>query len=450
MVGTSFVPSQLTIAVGDTVRWVNVSGSHDVESDEPLFKSPPPPVSTYQFTFTQAGRFTYRCNPHAFIGMTGVITVEEAAANQPPTVSISAPAEGASFTPAETVTVEAQAADSDGSIAKVDFFSNGNLVGTANTSPFSTALQGLRPGNYALTATATDNAGATATSAAVNITVAAVVNAPPTVAITAPTEGAAFTAPASVAVTADANDTDGGIAKVDFFANGNLVGTAATAPFSAMIEGLAAGNYALTAVATDTAGATATSDAVNIVVNPAAANAPPTISITSPTTGQILAAPATVILEATAADSDGSVSEVAFFRVTNPGAPPPAALEPLGAVTALPYTLTLSDLPAGEYHLVAQATDNAGAKTLSGEVVVTVQAGIRIESITRAGGETVLRVRDTTPPGQLAAQASADLTTWTDVAGTFTPVEGGMLELREATAAEVRFYRVQIKAPPPG
>ena len=73
LVGTSFVPSQLTINVGDTVRWTVVNGSHDVESDTPLFKSPPPPISTFEFTFSQAGRFTYRCNPHESSGMRGTL-----------------------------------------------------------------------------------------------------------------------------------------------------------------------------------------------------------------------------------------------------------------------------------------------------------------------------------------------------------------------------------------
>ena len=42
--------------------------------------------------------------------------------NQPPTVSITSPAAGATFTAPATITVTAAASDTDGSITKVDFY----------------------------------------------------------------------------------------------------------------------------------------------------------------------------------------------------------------------------------------------------------------------------------------------------------------------------------------
>jgi hypothetical protein len=67
--------------------------------------------------------------------------------------------------------VNATAADSDGTVTKVDFFNGSTLVGTATSAPFSVTLTNLAAGSYSLTAKATDNGGATTTSAPVNITV---------------------------------------------------------------------------------------------------------------------------------------------------------------------------------------------------------------------------------------------------------------------------------------
>ena len=89
----------------------------------------------------------------------------------------------------------------------------------------------------------------------------------PTVSITDPASSDAFTAPATVTVTADAKDSDGTVAKVAFFANGNPVGTATASPFTIQWANVQAGAYSLTAVATDNEGLQTTSVAVPITVN---------------------------------------------------------------------------------------------------------------------------------------------------------------------------------------
>ena len=87
----AFSPANLTIAVGDTVRWVWGSGGHSVVSGtngsaNNKFCSPSntgcdnPPLSnsgaTYEHTFTQAGTFPYYCSVHFSLGMTGTIKVQ--------------------------------------------------------------------------------------------------------------------------------------------------------------------------------------------------------------------------------------------------------------------------------------------------------------------------------------------------------------------------------------
>ena len=103
------------------------------------------------------------------------------------------------------------------------------------------------------------------------VIVQAVSGTPPSVTITNPANGAVFAAPANVTIQASASDTDGNVMNVQFFANNSLVGADTTAPYSIVASNLAAGSYALKAVAADNSGLTSTSSVVNIsVVAPAA------------------------------------------------------------------------------------------------------------------------------------------------------------------------------------
>jgi subtilisin family serine protease len=187
--------------------------------------------------------------------------------NTAPSVSVTSPAGGTTFPPPADIAIVATAGDIDGSIQKVDFFAGGALLGTDTTSPYSFTWTNVPVGTYALTAVATDNLGATTTSAAVNVIVA-VGNTPPGVAIDSPAEGATFTAPVSITVAATATDSDGSVQQVAFFANGAPIGTDATSPYSVTWTNVPVGTYTLTAVATDNSGATTTSAAVHVTVNP--------------------------------------------------------------------------------------------------------------------------------------------------------------------------------------
>ena len=95
--------------------------------------------------------------------------------NAPPSVSLSAPANNATFTAPATVNLSANASDSNGTVSKVEFFNSGTKLGEDSTAPYDFSMTNVAAGAYVLIAKATDNAGATTTSAAVNITV----NAPP-------------------------------------------------------------------------------------------------------------------------------------------------------------------------------------------------------------------------------------------------------------------------------
>jgi acid phosphatase type 7 len=287
--------------------------------------------------------------------------VKDGSVNTPPTVAVSSPASGATFVAPASITVGANASDSDGTVAKVEFFAGSTLIGTSMSAPYSAAWTNVAAGSYSLTAKATDDKGASKTSAAVGVTVNAAANVSPTVSLTSPANGASYTAPASITLAANAADSDGTIAKVEFFNGGTLIGSDTSAPYSFAWSNVAVGNYSLTARATDNRGGVTTSGAVSVSVN-AAANVAPTVSLTAPANGASFTAPASIVLAASAADSDGTIARVEFF---NGGTL-------IGTDTSAPYSINWSNVGAGSYSLTARATDDKGSATTSAAATVTV------------------------------------------------------------------------------
>ncbi|MGE0822341.1 MAG: Ig-like domain-containing protein [Candidatus Binatia bacterium] len=116
-----------------------------------------------------------------FLRETGAVgdyfTMVKDASNVSPVATITNPTNGATFTESVDITIEAIASDSDGSVAKVDFYASATLIGTDTTSPFSIIWTNAPAGTHALKAIATDNLGATGTSPIINITVST--NTPP-------------------------------------------------------------------------------------------------------------------------------------------------------------------------------------------------------------------------------------------------------------------------------
>jgi regulation of enolase protein 1 (concanavalin A-like superfamily) len=105
------------------------------------------------------------------------VSTGSAPSNAPPTVSLTTPVSGATFVAPATIALTATAADTDGSIARVAFYSGTTLLGTATASPYTFTWPAVPAGSYSVTAVATDNLGASATSPPVTVTVTA---APPT------------------------------------------------------------------------------------------------------------------------------------------------------------------------------------------------------------------------------------------------------------------------------
>jgi len=139
--------------------------------------------------------------------------------------------------------VSAAAAD-NGAVAKVEFFANGGLIGQDTTSPHSISWSPTQTGSVALTARATDNLGAQTLSSPVTVNVVPP-NAAPTATMTSPANGSSYVIGATIAIVATAQDSDGSIAKVEFFANGGKIGEDATASYTFNWTPAVGGSYAL-------------------------------------------------------------------------------------------------------------------------------------------------------------------------------------------------------------
>jgi hypothetical protein len=198
--------------------------------------------------------------------------------------------------------------------------------------------------------------------------------------------------PPDIYLIAKTSDSDASVTNVEYFAGTNLIGQAnpvvldppgvngVTGPvwFLAWFT-VPAGNYTLTAVATDDQGLSATSPAVNITVEGATTNL--TVNIVSPTNGELFsftsgAESPEIQLIAQGADSGGTITNVEYFAGTNLlGEAYLIVLDPPGVngVTGPVWILTWAGVPAGAYVLTAVAADNQGASATSPPVNITVQ-----------------------------------------------------------------------------
>ncbi len=121
------------------------------------------------------------------------------APNTAPSVSLTAPTNGATFTAPASITMTATAADTDGTVTNVDFYNGATLLGSDATSPYAFTWTNVAAGSYSLTARATDNDGAVSTSAVVTVTVASPVY---TLTVNSGTGGGSYTNGRQVAVAA--------------------------------------------------------------------------------------------------------------------------------------------------------------------------------------------------------------------------------------------------------
>jgi sulfur relay (sulfurtransferase) complex TusBCD TusD component (DsrE family) len=288
--------------------------------------------------------------------------------NLAPTVALTAPLNGASYPAPATITLAASVTANGHSITQVQFYNGATLLGASAAAPYSLSWSSVGAGGYSLTAQAVYDTGSTVASSTVNVTVTN--NLAPTVALTAPLNGASYPAPATITLAASVTANGHSITQVQFYNGATLLGASASAPYSLSWSSVSAGSYSLTAQAVYDTGSTVASSPVNVTVTNTLA---PTVALTAPLNGASYAAPATITLAASVTANGHSITQVQFYNG--------ATL--LGASASAPYSLSWSSVSAGSYSLTAQAVYDTGSTVASSTVNVTVTA-LAAQSVTLA------------------------------------------------------------------
>jgi len=156
----------------------------------------------------------------------------------------------------------------------------------------------------------------------------------------------------------------------------------------------------------------------------------PTVSITSPSSGAVFAAPANVKISANASDSGGTVTKVTFFQGTTA----------LGSVTVSPFNFTTPSLAAGPYSLTAVATA-VGLSTTSAVVTISVVNPVAVTlSSPQISNNQFIFSYNANPGLSYIVQDSSDLASWTPLStniATSSPVS-----VTNPVSAGSLFYRV--------
>ena len=276
--------------------------------------------------------------------------------NTPPTVTITSPANNATFTAGSAVGLAASASDTqDGTLtAALTWTSDRDgALGSGGSVTVST----LSVGTHLLTAAVTDSGGLTA-SATRTITVTTG-NTPPTVTITSPANNATFTAGSAVGLAASASDTQDGTLTAALTWTSDRDGALGSGG-SVTVSTLSVGTHLLTAAVTDSGGLTASATRTITVTT---GNTPPTVTITSPANNATFTAGSAVGLAASASDTqDGTLTAALTWTSDRDG-----ALGSGGSVT-------VSTLSVGTHLLTAAVTDSGGL-TASATRTITITTG---------------------------------------------------------------------------
>jgi hypothetical protein len=275
----------------------------------------------------------------------------------PPSVGITSPAPGAWVH--GTVPVGISAADNVG-VTRTEVYVDNVLLSTANTSGLTASwdTKTVADGYHAITAKAYDAAGNVGNSGTLAVTVD---NTPPAVTLTGAAAGATLTGTAALSATAkDA----GGVTATEIYVDGVLAASSATGSttFSWDTTKVADGAHTLQAKSYDTAGNAGTSDLRSVTVkNQKAKNPGPTCTFAWPTNGLTVPGWFIVFVKASSDATkvnitiDGKYSfdctSVPFFCMVTPSTP----------------------LAVGSHTIVATAYNNAGTAGAPAKITVTLK-----------------------------------------------------------------------------
>lgn len=298
-----------------------------------------------------------------------------------PTVKITSPVPSTVFKNTDRIVIKADATAPRDEITKVEFFNGNKLISADTTAPYSCSFTPDKTSDeefkeYSLKAVVTTKSGKTSTSDIVNIKVKYKNEQDiptPVISITSPADNTVFPDKTdNIEISADASITKGKIAKVDFYSNGNLIGTSQTSPYKCNFKPDTTSNteyksYSLTAVATSDKGKITTSKEINIKKKFKQAPSPsPTIKITSPADNTVYSSDTTKInINAKASISKGYIDCVKFY----------ADGKLIATDTSYPYncSYSVSSSTADKTITInAVAVSDKGLETTSNDISVTI------------------------------------------------------------------------------
>jgi hypothetical protein len=254
-------------------------------------------------------------------------------------------------------------------------------------------------------------------------------NTSPVVSIKAPANNAIFSAPVNIPLTATTSELGGTISKVDYYNGTTLIGSSTTGTtYPVTWNNVVAGNYVLTAIATDKLGVTTTSTVVNITVNPAATLPSPWVQGDIGTvafTGSCTYASGTSTFTSNGAGADIWSTADAFHYVYQP-------VSGNTEIIAKVNSLTNTDVWT-KCGVMVRETLNANSKNAFMLVTPTITNGYAFQTRSTTGGTTLKSGAHTgtgtTVPMWLklnrtgdvfSAYQSTDGVTWGTAVGTVT------------------------------
>lgn len=124
---------------------------------------------SFYFTYNvpAGGERNSGANPHGYVAGTNCTGI----ADEPPTISITSPANNASFTEPATINIQADATDAFSTINSVVFYSGADSLGKSTAPPYQYNWSNVPAGNYTIGARATAADSLSAISSFVNVVV---------------------------------------------------------------------------------------------------------------------------------------------------------------------------------------------------------------------------------------------------------------------------------------
>lgn len=168
-------------------------------------------------------------------------------------------------------------------------------------------------------------------------------NTPLTVTITSPINNTFFNIGSSPTFQATTAGGTGTVQKVEFFAGTTKIGEDLTSPYSFTWNNPGAGNYSITAKATDNGNNIAVSAIINIAVN-----TPLTATISAPLNNSTFNVGSLITIQAVTSGGTGILQKIEFFAGTTK----------LGEDLTNPYSFSWNNASAGLYSLSVKATDS--------------------------------------------------------------------------------------------